>query len=463
MIRVKWLILAIAMPVLLIACKPPESKEISCDLPLPGSPPPQSKSLAVAMYVDGTPSMQGYVTHPTNTKTRYIETIDLLDQTLSVGGIPALRDQPQIEYNRLGETSEKIDREGYLQARYPNFYSGSDPKFRLQGVSKIETAITSAEDGKLTVIVTDLYQQGEDVTKLTQKIQQNYFNPNQLGYAAGILAIRSEFNGKVYIEDGTKKDFPYNTNDAQGNLIRTQEFKPFYAIFLGHYSDISYYFKKLSDTKKLPEDSHLVIFSPNNLVSSLSYLQNSPETPEGLSRRESLNDGNVALDKKDNKTELFEIENHENKEFPLKYSIPLLPLSNTLLVDPNSIQTEIKIEASDTLEKQLKAQPQDSPLAQTLELSQWEIDGNKNLKFLTTIKPSVIPEAGIYLFTVDAVAKGVQKEDWWTEWNATSNTSSNGKTYNLQPFLEGLKASTDNVMKNNKVVIGRFCFAIQKN
>jgi hypothetical protein len=104
----------------------------------------------------------------------------------------------------------------------------------------------------------------------------------------------------------------------------------------------------------------------------------------------------------------------------------------------------------------------DSPLQKALELSQWQINGN-NLGFQATIKPSFFPKREIYLFTVDAVAKRVQVEPWWVEWNTTSNTSNDWKTYNLQPFMEGLKDNTDNFMRNSPVVVGRFCFAMQKN
>ncbi|BAY26357.1 hypothetical protein NIES2100_61710 [Calothrix sp. NIES-2100] len=462
MIRAKWLILAIATNLLVVACTSPKQVDFNCEIPAASSQPTQSQKLTIEMYVDGTPSMAGYVTHPTNAKTRYIDTIDLLDQILQTGWTPIPRTQPQVQYYRLGETIKNIDRKDYLLAKQSKFYNGTDTtKFPLLGVSRIETAIKPANDEKLTVIVTDLYQDGEDVIQLNKTIlAQNYFNPNQPGYAVGILAVKSEFNGDVYLEDGSKRKFAYKTNDNQGNTIKGQEYRPFYVIFLGRYSDISDYFKKLTESNKIPGDNHLTIFSPSNLIGGVSYLPDLPKTEEGLQRLPNLTNDHVSLDRKD-KTELLEIDKNYTKDLSVNYNVPFLPLSNTLPVDPDFIQTEVNIKTSSS-STPLQELPPDSPVQKALELNQWKID-NQSLNFTTTIKPSIFPQPEIYLFTVDAVAKKVQKESWWSDWNATSNTSQDWKTYNLQPFMEGLKNSTDNLMSNNKVVVGRFCFAIQKN
>jgi hypothetical protein len=474
MIRAKWLMLAIAISLLGSGCSTLKQVEFNCDTSSVSSAPTQSQNLTIEMYVDGTPSMQGYVTHPTNTRTRYSETIDLLDRTLLTGWTPAPRNQPEVKYFRLGENFKEIDRNDYLLARGVKFYNGTEPKLPLLKVSKIDNAIPPANEDKLTVIVTDLYQKDADVTQLKKTLlAQNYFNKGNPGYAVGILAIRSEFNGDVYLEDGTNRKFAYTTNDSQGKEINGKEFRPFYVIFLGRYSDIADYFNKLGDSQKIPEDSHLTIFSPSNLVGEVSYLQRTPTDaiPKGLKVRSSLKDS-IKVNK-NNKNELFAIDQNSTQDLVVKYDVPFQRLSNTLPVDPSSIETQIKIGGStsarnlqkspgSTPSTSLQEVPQDSPLQKALEVSQWQIN-DKNLSFQTTIKPSLFPKREIYLFTVDAVAKRVQIEPWWFEWNTTSNTSNDWKTYNLQPFMEGLKDNTDNFMSNSTVVVGRFCFAMQKN
>jgi hypothetical protein len=483
MIRAKWLMLAIAISLLVVSCSTLKQVEFNCDSSSVSSPLTQSKNLTIEMYVDGTPSMQGYVTHPTNTRTRYSETIDLLDRTLLTGWTPEPRNQPEVKYFRLGENFKEIDRNDYLLARGVKFYNGTEPKLPLLKVSKIDNAITPANEDKLTVIVTDLYQKDADVTQLKKRIlAQNYFNQGNRGYGVGILAIRSEFNGDVYLEDGTNRKFAYTTNDSQGKVINGKEFRPFYVIFLGRYSDIADYFNKLGDSKKIPKDSHLTIFSPSNLVGEVSYLQRTPVAPKttktkdssviskGLKVRSSLKD-RIKVNKND-KNELFAIDQNSTQDLFVKYDIPFQSLSNTLPVDPSSIEAQIKIETSSSstnIQKSpgstsslLQELSKDSPLQKALEVSEWQIN-DKNLSFKTTIKPSLFPKRDIYLFTVNAVAKRVQIEPWWDEWNTTSNSSNDWKTYNLQPFMEGLKDNTDNFMRNSPVVVGRFCFAMQKN
>jgi hypothetical protein len=471
--RGKWLALAIATTGLIVACSSPQQVPFNCEIPSATSPLPKSPTLNIAMYVDGTPSMQGYVNHPTNARTRYIQTIDLLDQTLLTGWTPAPRNQLQVEYYRLGETFNKINRKDYLLARQTKFYSGTDANLPLLRVSRIENAITPATDDKLTVIVTDLYQEDEDVTQLNRKIiQQNYFNPSNPGYAVGILAIKGEFNGDVYLEDGTNRKFVYTTNDSQGNAIKGKDFRPFYVIFLGRYSDISDYFNNLSNTKKLPEGSQLTIFSPSDLVKNVSYLQESPKTPEGLQKVQALNSDRLTIDNQD-KIELLAIDKGFTQDLPVNYQVPFQPLNHTLLVDPDFIQTEINIQTSaasinsqqpesSDVATALQKLPPNHQMYKALEFSQWKIDNN-NLSFLTTIKTNIFTESEIYLFTVDAIAKKVQTESWWSDWNANTNISNDWRTYNLLPFMEGLKNSTDNFLQNNKVVVGRYCYGIQKN
>lgn len=89
----------------------------------------------------------------------------------------------------------------------------------------------------------------------------------------------------------------------------------------------------------------------------------------------------------------------------------------------------------------------------------------QDLSFTTEIKPSEM-NPDIYLFTVDAIAKDLQEQQWWDEWSSTDTKLKDGsKTYNLGQFLGELKTLTTDVMNNSdaKAVVGRFCFAIQKN
>ena len=116
----------------------------------------------------------------------------------------------------------------------------------------------------MNVIITDLYQKDSDITKVNLEIKNNYLNSNLVdkGYAVGVMAIKSEFQGTVYTELSSTSQFSYNT---QGK--KPLQYHPFYVIFLGKYSDIDTYFTKLiKNGGELLQDSKLVIFSPRSIL-----------------------------------------------------------------------------------------------------------------------------------------------------------------------------------------------------
>ena len=449
MIRSKWLVVGFLTFLLLLACRGPVVKDLPCELSLASSQPPKSDNITIAIHVDGTPSMQGYVT--TSTKSRYAQTLAFLDSAFLTSGS---RPQTTVQYYRLGTSSQPIKREAFREAQKPKFYDGSDPNFPPLKVSQIEAAITPPDKGdKLSVIITDLYQKDADTTLVNKKIKDNYLNKEKKGYAVGIWGIKSEFNGTVYDVGLQNSKFNYTTQGKQLN-----QFHPFYVIFLGPYTDIVYYFDKLCEAT-LCKDNQFVIFSPYSLVSQPSYLQGTPELPQGLNRLMSINNGNVAVEVKDKNIELLEVGNKEEKEFKIGYTVPFNPLKHTLSIDSNSIDSEIKIKTFDQFEKDFKEQSGDSPL----KISDWKVTENQ-LGFVTKINPTNI-QPGVYFFTVDAVAKRLQEQTWWQAWSANEDSQDGAKTNNLLRFLQELKTITTDLMnaQDNKPVIGRFCYAIQKN
>ncbi len=463
----KWVVFVLIgfLTVVLAACLPTEKLDLTCELtqPIP-TPSASAASLNIDVYVDGTPSMQGYVTHPRNKKTRYAQTIDLLEQTLFLGS--KQRSISQEKYYRLGEKAEKIStgRQGYLEAKQSKFYDGS--AYPLLKTLNIENAISPARENQLSVIITDLYQGREDVTNINRKIESSYFSDRKANYSVGILAIKSEFNGTVYTEDTTNNTFLYSTNDAQGKKVN--EFRPFYVIFIGQYSDISYYFNKINESKSLPEDSHTEIFSPNFLIQELLFVDSTPaiQKKDAVQKLEAISNPRIEVNQKT--IHLFQIKQTSEPEIVINYSVPVKTYSNTSLPftessQANNVITETKIQVFDQLEKKLKDTSSNSQLVKALELSQWQKDAENNLKFVTKIKPSAFPEPGFYYFTVDAKAKGIEPEEWWKEWSSDNNTNVDWKTFNLEVFLKGLKASTDRLMQESKPLIGRFCYGINKD
>ncbi|MDE5072783.1 MAG: hypothetical protein O4806_13380, partial [Trichodesmium sp. St5_bin8] len=431
-----------------LSCDPPTMTDKSPSLDAPPEP------INISLNIDGSESMPGYLT---NGASRYIKTIQLLDRTFSISDL--------VEYYRVGgPEKQKISRSKFLEAIKEGFY------YEDRVTSNLTGAIVPQKEGKeLLVLITDLYQNQGDVTAVNKKIRQHYLNKE--GYAAGILAIRSEFNGKVYVV-GSNRDnfnFPYNT---EGKPI--ENFRPFYVIFLGPYKQILYYFKKLKrDGGELIKNSEFTIFSPSNIINDLSVmgeLKNPGKPIPGLKRPFSLNNGKVAIEfPKRKEFELLEIIPNFSKEIPIEYKVNL-PILNEYTLPPsaNSIKAQIsesKYFDESTTEFISSEAIMAKKLLNSMQFSNWEVGKNRELSYTNTIKPNELPQANIYLFKVDVVANGLGEQDWWQNWNCEDRDCENdgSKTHNLEHFLQGLKSLTNDLMENNPIVLARLCYGIQKN
>ncbi|MBO3463176.1 hypothetical protein G7B40_029160 [Aetokthonos hydrillicola Thurmond2011] len=459
MVKPKWIILAVTTTVLLAACKH-STVDFSCNPPVFSSPPPKSEHLAINIYVDGTPSMEGYVNN--DTKSRYNQTLDLLDSTF-------LLSNAKITYNRLGNDIQPITRDQFEKdTQLATFYNGRDPRYPKLQETAIDKAITTAKNNQLSVIITDLYQEDSDITKVSKEIKKNYLNAEKVkqGYAVGILAIKSEFNGTIYNEDVQKSNFDYNTKGQP-----SERYHPFYALFLGKYSDIEYFFTKMfKDGGQLVKDSNSIIFSPNYIFEKAlqfpSSLDNNLPKAIDIKRPVSLQYKKILVEKKNAEPiDILEIGKKEHQEISLNYDVPFSPFNYTLPFDDSSIKTKLKIDSFNTFRQKLDKN-NDRSLQQALQISKFSINENsKNISFLTTIDPKKMG-SGIYFFTVDTIATDLQKQPWWEAWNSTDiNKTDGSKTLNILKFLEQLKSLTTELMEeeNREPVIGRFCYAIQKD
>lgn len=451
MVQAKRLMVAIATAFFLSSCVP-QQEELSWGEHCPQiSTRSQTKSedLTISLHVDGSGSMLGYVK---NESTNYIKALEELDAMFD-----------NVIYYRNGNSPQQITRQDYRKAHLSVFYDGSDPQKFPEVSSPIDAAISPSENGNtLNVIVTDLEQDDGDVINLNKKIKQHYLN-SEKKYSVGIWAVKSEFNGKVYFSSqGKLTSFPYNTEGKEA-----KEFRPFYVIFLGKYEDIAYYFDKLkaNAAPTLISNSQLTIFSPERIVNEISHFQTL--NPEGSSPT-SLNDGKVAIEATLPPYQLLEIDNNQTESIPIQYSIPLSPSSYTLPIDANLLKTRVEIKTFDEFEKTFQPVPDNSQLEKAIEVSNFEILQNENkLNFTTTIQPNEFTEPGVYLFSIDVLSQDLQKPIWWEEWDWENreNNQDGARTHNLNDFLEKLKDNTLEIVQkdNSTAIIGRFCYAIQKN
>ncbi len=439
MFKNKFVFIAIATCLfIIVSCKPVELP-FNCDIPKVEDIK-KSDNLNIAIYFDGTPSMEGYVA--TNSESNYMKTIDSVNSVVST--INLRSNKVDIKYYRLGPDVKEQNRSEYVKAKLPEFYNGKLPNFPLLKVSQIEKAIIPPEENKdkLTVIFTDLYQKDADINNISLAIKNNY--QKRKGYAIGILAVKSEFNGTIYDIGANSKSLKY------------QGLHPFYVMFIGQYSDIKTVFDNLKDKIN---DSEKVIFYRDNIVTQISSLPEvtpiSEENKEVIESPDSLKLDKFTVEKNKN-INLLEIDKNATKTATLTYNESFYPTSYTLEPNFNSMDVITKVQSINTIEEKFIDSP-DAKLKDALQVNKFQINKDK-LNFNVTIDPTKFDNPGIYTFTIDANVKDLQDQKWWKDWN-TDKYDDGSRTNNLSKFFTELKLIT----QNDKLMVGRFCYAIQKN
>lgn len=439
MIKRRWLV-AIAACLLMTSCKP--KTIVPTCVPLSNNLVDQkSDSITTIIQVDGTPSMQGFTKNFTNS--RYAQTLDLLDRASTTTWKTSI-----VQYFRFGTAKQQINRQTYLQAKLPEFYTGNNPIFR---VSQIESAIAPAAKDRISIIVTDLYQKDSDTNLVLKKLKEDYL---QKGYAVGVLAIRSEFDGIIYDVGIKNTQFSYST---QGK--KTEQFRPFYVLVLGSYGNISNYFDEIKKTSaSLIQDEQFVIFYPQVVRQPSTFQQDTlPDLPKGIRRLKTINDGKVLVKVNEQPIEIINITKNSDSKHSINYQVPYNALPYTLPIEPAAVAINSVAQSFDTTTKDFQLLNN----SKALEINEWKTNKN-SIGFVTKINSNDL-DSGVYLFTVDAVPQDLKTWGWWQKWNSNESSFDGAKTNNLLPFFQGLKSLTTELITTNKATIGRFCYAIKKN
>ncbi|GCL35234.1 hypothetical protein SR1949_03260 [Sphaerospermopsis reniformis] len=472
MMRIKWAFLVL-IAVFLVACN--KKEELRCDIPSVNSVNNQTASksdnLNVAIYLDGSGSMLGYVK---DGETNYTKALKSLRTVFELTG------KLPVEYYRIANPMQKITSSEYYSFGATSvFYDGSNAKFKAVS-SPIDAAIIPSvkNQPKMTVIITDLEQNSGDVTKLNKKIQDIYFNSDKKDYAVGIWAVKSEFNGKVYIEKNNQlQTFDYNSGKQPEKL------RPFYVLFIGPYQDVKYYFgelQKYNSNQSLANSdiSKLMIFHPDHIIEQVSKLETLPTTPKGITRTLSLvKDGVAASKVNQGNYELLQIDSRQQDSLTINYSVDIAPSEYSLFVDPNSLKAQVKAEKFDKFAKNFTAVDAISAVNSPIEFKDWQIIPQENkLNFTAVIQPHKFPEPGIYKLQFDILTENLQIPTWWKEWDwqTRSNEQDGSKTHNLEEFFMALKIrtetmkaerakNTDDKNQTSQWLVGRLCYGIQKN
>lgn len=387
-----------------------------------GRYPGLSDKLDVDIYLDATRSMKGFI--EAGASSYYVQTLQLLERAAGKGW-----DKVGVKHYKFGDHIDEIKGRAYLEASKPGFYS--DPRHSKR--TFIEKVIDRADPENLTIIVTDLFQNDADVNLLTRKLKEKYLAQS---YAAGILGIKSQFDGVVYDVGIKNYSFPY----ASGATEQAR-FRPFYALMLGKHADIEHYYGNLrtSGLDEFPV-KEFSIFS-RYLGTSVASFENGKIA--SISRIVEVG-GLLGPGIKENRVKQFRIRDNTAKggfTAVLKY----WPLPHAIQYDVNAFEAEV------TAWKCQSAQMEESPSArQSLSVRNSKLSGAE-LSVEVEIAPTNLPGEGIYRFKVVLRPKYYQTPGWVVDWDMRSDliekwkqapSSFNGAaTFNLKPFLSDLQGT----------------------
>ncbi|HKV42198.1 MAG TPA: hypothetical protein VJX67_23550 [Blastocatellia bacterium] len=374
-----------------------------------------SHDLSVDVYIDSTLSMKGFLVP--GVYSYYEQTLVAIERTLEKGW-----SQVNPAFHRFGTKIGDINGRLHVVAAKPPFYT--DREYNKK--TFIENVIKAADTTHLTVIVTDLFQDEADVSKLTGGLKQKYVRGN---LAIGVLAIKSQFRGEVY-DVGTKNyAFPYSCGEAP-----PERFRPFYLLILGGYSDVENFFVKMADSalSKFPQ-THFVIFSEHLDSPAVSFANGRIVSLKGL-----VQVGGLLTRVKDDDARQLRLRG-ERGQFVANLNLNSLP--NTLPFNQTSLDARV------TAWKCVKGKlVEDKAAVGGLKVKS-HVEQAGQLTVEEQIDASRLSGDGIYCFRV-VLHPSSYLPDWVDQWDMDPNQIEDwrvhperfdgSRTFNLRPLLKDL-------------------------
>jgi hypothetical protein len=224
--------------VLLIAgcrAKYPDIKWDYSDKEVVRPKPEKTDKIDIDVYVDATTSMEGFAVGNASVYSQF------LDQ-LEASALSAWRNaNPQ--YYKFGENIKPISRSEYLSAK-------ADLQFYHEpGIFKktyIDSVVKRTDAKRLSVLVTDLFQDEGDVNIMVDRFKEKCFANN---VAVGLVGVKSNFKGKVFDVRGYPAGYQLDAQD-----------RPFYAIVFGNQYNMELLFEALKN-KPFVKEEQLLIFT----------------------------------------------------------------------------------------------------------------------------------------------------------------------------------------------------------
>lgn len=412
--------------------------------------PQTMNNLETDVYLDATLSMQGFITD--NASSYYQQTLPLIESAV-IGRGPGRK----INFFRFGNGIENLVERKHLEADKKSFYNNSSYNTK----TLIENVIDKSDISHLTVIVTDLFQDKSDINQLSDKVK-NKFIVNS--YVVGILAIKSQFSGKVFDVGTNNYSFDYASSDDS-----PMTFRPFYIIVFGPHQEITGFLDSLEagGISRFPLKERLLL-SP--YISKSSVNLSSAKIIETKSVNEVT--GVLVRGNADNSYREFKIIGKpETANFTLE--MPFTKLADVVEIGEELMPVVIE---SATCNSNAAAPKENGSndsifslnksISNAINISSNFTDSNSSIQMKVEISPNRLSENSVDGFHIVLKPKNYSLPEWVNDWNMSSDqieawrknpSSFDGtKTYNLSLFLSTLWNSTQDI--NPPKVADFYCY-----
>jgi hypothetical protein len=224
----------------LVGCttpRPPSPHRLFADTQTPPRESPTTH-LKASIYIDATRSMYGFVNMGSGTITPYS---NLLQGVMDV--LESSWQECEADFFRTGSNVERVRSTSARPldlALVPEFYMSAD----LSLITRLDLPITKAEKQRLTIVISDLQQQSQALSEVVAAVRNTSFSH---GHAAGVIAIRSDFNGDVcdVLPPPSTRCFSYKSPAKD-----IKKGRPVYLLALGYQRDVTLFLMTLSSILK---------------------------------------------------------------------------------------------------------------------------------------------------------------------------------------------------------------------
>ncbi len=388
-----------------------------------GSQPQKSDNISLDVYLDATTSMQGFAVNNTSVYSQFLDQVE----AVSVSAWP----NTNLRYYKFGEKIKQVDRSEFLSAK------NNLPFYHEEGIFKrtyIDSVVTHTDTSRLSVLVTDLFQDAGDVNTMVESFKTKCF---ARGVSIGIVGIQSAFKGKVF----DVKAYPQGYNlDADS--------RPFYAVVFGNEYNMQLLFDALK-TKPFVSENNMFIIS--------NHIINSYQVDTLVKTRESNGLNNKAVHADINSFD-FSMKKEKNltTKFNLSISLKRNPRCADFVVNNLDLVT-YKKSASDP-----KAVVKDSVASNDFTIENIQRNGDK-IKAVLALHNEEAP--GNYSYEILLKAKplnGLITPKWISDFstdNPVPGTPTAAKTYNLENLCSTLLVANASI---SPVYIAKFYINIYK-